>query len=170
MKRHPVLIPLSHEHRQALFAAQIIKYGISRYKGAPTTTQEKLAYIQSFHQEQLGTHFQFEEEVLFPLVRGRDDIIDRLLTELAEEHALIIAHMNTLDQGDDCEQKLDRLGHALEAHIRKEERQFFERLQAVLGDEGLMKLKPHVESYQVMDRMCRTELSRTAPSETPTPN
>lgn len=170
MKCHPVLIPLSHEYRQALFAAQLIKYGVSRYKGAPTTVQGNFDYIQSFYQEQLGMHFQFEEEALFPLVRGRDSVIDRLLIELAEEHASIIAHMHALEQDRDCEQKLDRLGYMLEAHIRKEERQFFERLQAVLGEEGLMTLKPHIESYQAMDRVCRTELSRTVPPDPSTPN
>jgi hypothetical protein len=78
--------------------------------------------------------------------------------------------MHALEQDRDCEQKLDRLGYMLEAHIRKEERQFFERLQAVLGEEGLMTLKPHIESYQAMDRVCRTELSRTVPPDPSTPN
>ncbi len=38
------------------------------------------------------------------------------------------------------EERLDRLGHALEAHIRTEERQLFEAVQDTLSEQSLHDL------------------------------
>lgn len=144
MKRHPGLVPLSHEHRQVLFIAQVIRRGAARYRGAPATTAEKLTYACQSLTVLALPHMQREEDILFPAVRGKDDGVDALIAALITEHRRLAADIAALhDDGVDAatlDERLDALGRLLEAHVRREERALFQRLQAVLTDEALQEL------------------------------
>lgn len=144
MKRHPGLVPLSHEHRQVLFIAQVIRRGAVRYRGAPNTTAEKMTYARQSLTALALPHMQREEDILFPAVRGRDDVVDALIAVLIPEHRRITADIATLhDDGVDAatlEERLNALGILIETHVRREERALFQRLQGVLTDEALREL------------------------------
>jgi hypothetical protein len=140
VKRHPALIPLSHDHRQGLFLAQILRPGLPRYPGMPATPPAKRAYALTLASELLEPHMHAEETLLEPLVAGRDAEIDALLAHLRAEHGTLREHMHALPHvaAAELEAALHTLGQALEAHIRTEERQLFQRIQA-LGDDALME-------------------------------
>lgn len=66
MKRHLGLVPISHEHRQILFVAQVLKHGVPRFREAPATTSAKLVYAREQRDVLLLPHQQREEALLFP--------------------------------------------------------------------------------------------------------
>ena len=147
MKRHPTLIPLSHEHRRILFFCQMIKRAPTSFKDAPVTTPDKLLYARGFVPD-LYTHFDMEERVLAPTVRGIDAELDQLLDEVLAEHAMIrerIDDLHTLAQETQQAAALDHLGHMIEAHVRKEERALFQQLQAVVREEVLADLQMRLQ-------------------------
>lgn len=142
MKRHPGLVPISHEHRQILFVAQVLKRGIPRFREAPATTSAKLTYAREQRDVLLLPHQQREEALLFPCAHaaGLTEVVETLLAE----HRAITVRFAALDgldpDGTETEAQLDALGHLLEAHVRAEERGLFPRLQAMLSDETLVDL------------------------------
>lgn len=154
MKRHPALIPLSHDHRAALFTAQLIRRGVARYRDAPATAEAKLTCALEFYQAQWREHARFEETILFPALAGIDGEIDRLLGELAAEHSQIAASFAALAKARNLDAQLDGLSHLLETHIRKEERQLFERVQAILAADSLTKLGAQVAAYRAANPAC----------------
>jgi iron-sulfur cluster repair protein YtfE (RIC family) len=139
VKRHPALIPLSHDHRQGLFLAQILRPGPPRYPGMPATPLTKQTYALSLSSELLEPHMHAEETLLEPLIVGRDAEIDALLARLRAEHVSLREQIQALPHvaAAELEAALHEFGQALEAHIRTEERQLFQRIQA-LDDEELM--------------------------------
>ncbi len=141
MKRHPGLVPLSHDHRQILFTAQLLKYGVTRYKDAPTSVPEKLAYARQAATTQILPHIEREELLLFPAITTYDSEVDALIGTLQAEHRRIAALCTVLadEQHDPAliEAQLDELGILLETHVRTEERHLFQRLQQVLPDQAI---------------------------------
>ncbi len=147
MKRHESLVPLSRDHRSGLILAQLIKKDGKSYKGKPTTVSGKVEYATRFYREQLVPHFTLEEEVLFPAVRGTDETVDRHIADLLGEHREIKTLVASLKNKTDREGKLDTLGRLLEAHIRKEEQNLFERIQEVMSEDKLQELKDAIVSH-----------------------
>ncbi|NOK59499.1 MAG: hemerythrin domain-containing protein [Chloroflexi bacterium AL-W] len=146
MKRHPSLVPLSREHQRGLFLAQALKRGIPRFKDLPTTVDGKREYALSVYKALLQHHFHVEEIILFPAIRGRNIEIDTLINELLQEHQQMHTLFQTLHNTSDLETLLHELGLLLESHIRKEERQLFERVQVVIDKEQLHALGLKLES------------------------
>lgn len=146
MKRHPALVPLSHDHRQLLFLAQSIKYGPARYRDAPNSVAEKYAFLQAHVEALLIPHFTLEETVLAPFVCSHAPALTPLIHRLAPQHAGLSAAIQALDTTDDRAAPLDTLGHQLEAHIRYEERQLFQQLQAALTDDVLHGLGAQIRA------------------------
>lgn len=144
MKRHPGLVPLSHEHRQILFIAQVIRRGVARYHGAPATTAGKLEYARQALTAVVLPHLQREEAILFPAIKRRDDEVDALIMVLISEHRTLAVKVAELDEDEVdaamLEERLDALGTLLETHVRHEERRLFQRLQAVLADDTLQEI------------------------------
>jgi iron-sulfur cluster repair protein YtfE (RIC family) len=147
MKRHSGLVPLSHDHRQILFTAQLLKRGVTRYKGAPASVPEKLAYARQAITSQILPHIEREEQLLFPTVVGCDSEVDALIITLQAEHRRIAALCAVIadDQPDPAliEARLDELGVLLETHVRTEERRLFQRLQQVLPDATIIAIGEH---------------------------
>lgn len=147
MKRHSSLIPLSHDHQQGLFLSQVIKRGRkTQPQGIPKDLTQKLQFTKGYFDRILFPHFTLEEEVLIPAVRGIRDDIDKLIEEITAEHEQMKNHVNDLLKADDPEEKLDELGYLLESHIRKEERELFEKIQEVLSEESLLDLGQKLEA------------------------
>jgi iron-sulfur cluster repair protein YtfE (RIC family) len=135
MQRHTTLVPLSQEHQRLLFVCRYLKKDAAPYEGFPLETDAKLAYIVKVFQEVMVPHIQ-KEEYLFELCQGKDAEIDVLLSELHQEHSSISRMYSALTVTDekDMIDALDLLARSLEEHIRKEERVFFEKVQAELPD------------------------------------
>lgn len=141
MKRHPSLIPLSRFHRSVLFLALICKKNAPPVKGYPTDLEGKCEYAISFYNGPLQKHIQTEEDLLFPAVGGKSPELDQLIAELIEEHKQLGQLINNLKNTSDLEEALDALGQLLEKHVRKEERQFFQLIQASLTASELANIQ-----------------------------
>jgi len=135
MQRHSTLVPLSQEHQRLLFVCRYLKKDAAPYEGFPLETDAKLAYIVKVFQEVMVPHIQ-KEEYLFELCLGKKPEIDGLLTELYQEHSAISRMYSalTVTEEKDMIDAMDLLARSLEDHIRKEERVFFEKVQAELPD------------------------------------
>lgn len=145
MRRHQNLIGLSHDHHHGLRLAQLIKKDAPVYKDLPNDAEGKINYTIKAWEEELKYHFKNEEEILFPAVENRDDKIDELIDELLVEHKEIDYKINQLKTSDEKEEILNDLGYILEQHIRKEERDLFDRIQEVFGEDELNKLIDKIE-------------------------
>lgn len=148
MKRHPSLIPISRQHHEGLITARLLRDDAPPYKGLPTDAEGKKEYYLEFYLKHLQPHLQLEERVLFPFVRGRHPELDSLLGELEQEHQQVQEQTGELRFADNLPDKLNRLGRLLEDHIRKEERDFFEKIQEELPEEELQELQRQVELAQ----------------------
>lgn len=137
MKRHPSLYPLSHDHHQGLILAQQLKKGVPQYKGMPSTLQEKKDYTIQFYNNELKNHFAEEEEILFPAVKSKNVVVDKLIAEVISEHRKMETLIRDLEKTDQLENVLNELGHLLEKHIRKEERELFMEIEKVLSEDEL---------------------------------
>lgn len=129
MKRHNNLIPLSHDHHHGLVLANLIKLNAPAYKGLPNELSGKIEYTKNFFNMELVRHFKEEEEILYPLVKGKSKEIDILFREIFVEHLQIKKLVEQLDSSPEPDIVLDKLGRLLENHIRKEERELFEMIQ-----------------------------------------
>lgn len=114
-----------------MFVCRYLKSDAAAYEGFPNDTASKLAYVVQIFQEVMVPHIR-KEDYLFELCRGHHADIDALLDELLAEHRVISGMYGALAGHTDLVQAMDELAHSLEAHIRKEERVLFERLQEVL--------------------------------------
>ncbi|TWF32518.1 hemerythrin HHE cation binding domain-containing protein [Chitinophaga polysaccharea] len=131
MQRHSSLLPLSHEHKRLLFVCRYLKKDAAPYEGFPLETQARFEYIVKVFQELMVPHIQ-KEEYLFEKCVGKNLAIDAMIKELQEEHLVISRMYSTLTDSTDLDTAMDALARSLEAHIRKEEREFFELLQREL--------------------------------------
>jgi len=141
LKRHNALHILSHDHHQGLILAQLIKKDSPHYKKLPHTTEGKKDFTIRFYNYELIKHFEDEEKILFSFVKGKDNDIDKLIEEIITEHKKIRQLINQLEPGEDVENTMDELGHILESHIRKEERNLFGKIQEVLSEDQLAALE-----------------------------
>jgi len=85
----------------------------------------------------LVKHFQDEEEILFPAVKNKNDELDRKIAEIISEHRKMESLIKVLEKTDQLENVLEELGHLLEKHIRKEERELFMDIEKVLSENEL---------------------------------
>jgi iron-sulfur cluster repair protein YtfE (RIC family) len=141
LKRDKALHILSHDHHQGLILSQIIKKGSPKYRNLPETTEGKKDYTIRFYNDELIKHFEDEEKILFPIVKGKDDEIDNLFEEIINEHKQIKKLITKLQSDDDVENTMNELGYLLESHIRKEERNLFGRIQENLSEDELAALE-----------------------------
>jgi hemerythrin-like domain-containing protein len=139
MKRHSSLVPLSRDHHGALMLAQLIKKDAPAYTGLPTTTEGKAKYALEFYEAHLVKHFAQEEQMLRSVTRTHPSL-ELPSAEIFSEHKQLhelFALMNTVP---DKEAVLNQAGHALEAHIRKEERILFPLVEKNCSEEELQQL------------------------------
>lgn len=133
MHRHTNLIPLSHEHKSLLFVCRYLKKNAAPYEGYPLDEQSKLAYMVKIFQEIMVPHIQ-KEDHLFEQCRGHHAEIDTLLDELIEEHHIISRMYSALVDHPNLVEAMDAIAVSLEAHIRKEERIVFGKLEEMLPE------------------------------------
>jgi iron-sulfur cluster repair protein YtfE (RIC family) len=136
MLRDKSLIPLSHQHQRALAlcvridrASPIDESGLGAWQ----------AEIGQIFQNEIGIHFAAEEHVVFPAARAFAELTP-LVDELCADHAWLREHFAVTTGERAPASDLNLLAQRLSAHIRKEERQLFQRMQELMDPDALAVL------------------------------
>jgi hemerythrin-like domain-containing protein len=133
MLRDKNLVPLSHQHQHALALCVRLDRAI---QSGQVDGEAWQAEIQQAFEQEIRFHFSAEEKEVFPAA-ARFAELQPLVEELRREHtALRETFVRAEARGLDVP-GLQRFVENLAGHIRKEERQLFERLQALMGAEEL---------------------------------
>jgi iron-sulfur cluster repair protein YtfE (RIC family) len=136
MLRDKNLIPLSHQHQRAL----TLCVRIDRAAPIPDADLEAWqAEISELFQTEIGIHFTAEERVLFPAACGFEELVP-LIEELLADHGVLRAQCVSARERHMTASDLPVFAHRLSIHIRKEERQLFERMQKLMTAEQLDRL------------------------------
>lgn len=155
IQRHEALRPLSRDHHLALQLARGVQANASAHLRAelPTARRELVAHVQRVFAEELAAHFDVEDRVLAPAVAGKAPDLDRVRNEIEAEHAELGALAARLSDPalDDAaiDAALDRFGRMLEGHVRREEREYYQRIQEVLDDASMHELGMALDRHLV---------------------
>lgn len=128
---------ISHDHFHALMLAQIISDNASDFPGLPKTLKEKIDYTIKFYNLELAHHFYIEENILFPEIKGINHEIDELIDDMALEHKIISDLIEHLPNNNQAEKNLTDIARILEAHVEKEERNLFVKIQKSVDEDRL---------------------------------
>jgi hemerythrin-like domain-containing protein len=141
MLRDRNLIPLSHQHQRALALCVRID------RAAPIGNADLAAWqaeIAQHFQTEIRVHFAAEENVLFPAARKFPALIP-LVEELLLDHFMLRESFAKAEAHAMSTTDLSAFAQQMSAHIRKEERQLFERLQELMTQEELGRLGHDLE-------------------------
>ncbi len=141
MLRDKNLIPLSHQHQHALALCVRIDRASPIADVDVSPWQDEIA--QQFQLE-IAIHFAAEEDVLFPVARGFEELVP-LVNQLLADHADLRAKFSVATSGKMSGSDLQALAQGLSLHIRKEERQLFERLQQLLSAAQMSEMGTRLE-------------------------
>jgi len=143
-KRHPSLIPLSHDHHHGLVLAFRLREGLPRNRKPSDSPHEQAEATVHFFHDNLVAHFQAEEEVLFPAIHICTPEATPQLDTLIAEHAVMrsmvarLAHITPEDSS--LSGRLKSFGDVLERHIRSEERELFPLYEANISEAEATRL------------------------------
>lgn len=126
MQRHQNLIPLSHQHHDALALCVMVERALQD-DDSPENIARQAGKVMHFSATEGENHFELEENVLFPLIE-RTLGGHPLLQILRDEHAELRAMANQLADQPRRE-TLGAFTQLLRSHVRKEERELFEEIQ-----------------------------------------
>ncbi len=146
MLRDRNLIPLSRQHQHALALCVRLERGLN--SGAPTAQQLAAwqAEIEQIFRDEIRSHFEAEEKLLFPAARRQADL-RILVDELLAEHVRLRALTQQAAARSLEAEGLQRFAETLSAHIRKEERQLFESCQAQVPAAEMERLGAAMDDY-----------------------
>ncbi|MFZ0955567.1 MAG: hemerythrin domain-containing protein [Candidatus Sulfotelmatobacter sp.] len=149
MLRDKSLIPLSRQHQHALALCVRVE------RASPIAEADLPAWraeIALQFEQEIRIHFAAEELMVFPAARGFAELIS-LVEELVAEHARLREWFSRAESLSSAE--LGLFVRALSEHIRKEERQLFERMQGLMSREGLAALGARLEdAHKDAGRAC----------------
>ncbi|HSB12779.1 MAG TPA: hemerythrin domain-containing protein [Blastocatellia bacterium] len=141
-RRHDSVIPLSREHQYALLLCLRIHRGLVEHGADINWLQVKAGHAVRFFESELVTHFQAEEEFLFPAMLELSDaagIVAELLAEHEEMRRLVDQLRKT--ELTSLAHTLKEFADTLEAHIRKEERELFPIYEQQASPEVLLRVE-----------------------------
>ena len=167
MKRHPSLIPLSHDHHDTLVVAQGLIRGrpTAPRSDWPTDRRAQADRLAAFFESALRPHFAAEEAEVFPLAeRLLPDHAD-LVKALRKDHDDLRAEILALPARSDPDLavRLPALGARLEAHVRSEERMLFEAVQKAASPAELKRLGARLTQERRRTVACMTPEPDAAP-------
>lgn len=152
MKRHPALIPFSHDHHDGLVIAQRLLQGGSKAPRSnwPSGSQAQRDRVVEFESSYLRHHLGAEEALLFPLARrflGPEGA--RLVDELVREHEALRNGVRQFKDSrpPDLVSQMKDWAQLLHDHIRKEERFLFQAMQQQVPEAQLAALPASLEDY-----------------------
>ena len=141
MLRDKNLIPLSRQHQHVLALCVRID------RASPIGDADLAAWqaeVAQLFQSEIRFHFAAEELVLFPAARKFPELIP-LVEELLSDHAALRESFARAETRAMSATELCAFGQRMSAHIRKEERQLFERMQELMSREELALLGRKLE-------------------------
>jgi iron-sulfur cluster repair protein YtfE (RIC family) len=141
MLRDKSLIPLSRQHQRALALCVRID------RASPIPDADLPAWqaeAAQLFQTEITIHFSAEEQVVFPAARKFQELIS-LVEDLICDHSALRASFAQAEAGNMNAAELSTFAHRMSAHIRKEERQLFERMQQLMTQEELARLGANLE-------------------------
>lgn len=136
MLRDKNLIPLSHQHQRALALCVRID------RAQPISVRNLSSWqmeIEHYFEQEIEIHFSVEESVLFPVVRQYPEL-SVLVDELISDHAVLRESFLQVKERSMSATDLPVFAKRLSDHIRKEERQLFERMQQLMTAKELLDL------------------------------
>lgn len=139
-RRHHTLIPLSREHHDGLLLAWRLRTGDLSSREPSLKARHAAAFFES----RLVAHFDAEERVLFPAVRGALGENASLLDELIAEHRTMATQASKLRGG--ATNQVAPFCDLLERHIRTEERRLFPLIEEHVAAEALVALETEIEN------------------------
>lgn len=128
MLRDKSLVPLSRQHQHALALCVRIERAMPIDDAKLADWQAEIA--QQFEAE-IKVHFAAEEQIVFPAVRAFGDL-NPLVEDLLADHQWLRACFAKAEARQSSQEELLAFARRLSKHIRKEERQLFERLQELM--------------------------------------
>jgi hemerythrin-like domain-containing protein len=137
MKRSAALTPLSRDHHAALQAALRLSRATTEDLG------EAVARFTDFFEDHGSKHFEIEEQILLPALDCDDQLLamgDRMCAE--HEQIRDAAERLTAESPptDEALRLANQLGRLMNDHVRFEERELFELMEARLDPEALAEL------------------------------
>src|ERR1035438_1326825 len=145
MLRDSCLIPLSHQHHNALARCVMTRRSLAADSTHANAAKLARRAIGRYEVE-LANHFEIEEQVLFPAC-GPMPLIALLLAEHRAMEGLI-AQLRTLPEGA----LLEQFCALLSGHIRREENELFEQIQRTVPREVLDRAGSEIDRRVV--RVC----------------
>jgi hemerythrin-like domain-containing protein len=142
MLRDKNLIPLSHQHQHAL--ALCVRLDRAIQSGEVDADAWQVEIQQIFEQE-VAAHFEAEEREIFPAA-ARISEVRTLVEELLAEHRRLRDFFASAAKRQLAPSDLKIFADTLSAHIRKEERRLFERMQDKLNPEELAAIGEALET------------------------
>jgi iron-sulfur cluster repair protein YtfE (RIC family) len=150
MLRDKSLIPLSHQHQQAL--ALCVR--IDRAQPIPATDLPAWqSEIEQHFEHEIKIHFSAEENILFPTARRFLELVP-LVEELIADHIALRESFSQAEARRMPAETLPAFAKQLSAHIRKEERQLFEQLQKLMTTAELTTLGAKLEEALKSSQSC----------------
>ena len=164
MLRDKNLIPLSHQHQRALALCVRIE------RASPIPEHDLEVWQDEISQHcraEIALHFAAEEMVVFPRARGFEEL-HALVDELSADHALLRGTCERAERRSLSSADLLNFSRQLSTHIRKEERQLFERLQELLSSNELAHIGEGLtDALKTLSQACviPTEQTKLRPTK-----
>ena len=130
LERHALLRPMSREHHDGLLLCWYIRKELTAGTDPAGVKQRCARYFR----EQLLPHFAVEEEAIFPILGADDPLVKVALAQHRRLTRLFLAD-------DDAPSELSGIEEELDSHIRFEERELFQRVQAVATEQQLERVE-----------------------------
>jgi hemerythrin-like domain-containing protein len=143
MQRDQALIPLSQQHHDALALCVYIERAA---KSGHLDLAHWNREVSAAWEREIRWHFQSEEELLFPAAQKVQGL-RALVAELLAEHGEMRASFARSGQNALTADELLRFRQLLHDHVRKEERQLFEQMQAALPASELSALGKALDDF-----------------------
>ena len=160
-RRHDALVPLSHDHQQALALAFRLHHPAPPGPVTPTTpastAASRRAETLAFFRDHLVRHFAIEEDVLFPVLLScyAPGTAERALIEdLCTEHRRMSEARDAIASAiaeDDLGRALTEFADLLERHVRREERDLFAKFPGPLAQPAIAELHREIHERRPPD-------------------
>jgi hemerythrin-like domain-containing protein len=160
-RRHAALVPLSHDHQQALALAFRLHHpappGPVTATTPASTPESRRAETLTFFRDHLVRHFEIEEEVLFPVISaayGPGTREGALIDTLYLEHRRLSETRDAIEDAPSEEalcRSLTEFADLLELHVRREERELFAHFPGSLDAEAVADLQRDIHARRPPD-------------------
>lgn len=162
MLRDPSLIPLSRQHQHALALCVRID------RASPASEADLTAWraeIALHFQTEIRIHFAAEEHVVFPEARKFPELTP-LVEDLLLDHFLLREDFGKAEAHQMSTTDLCAFAQRMSVHIRKEERQLFERMQELMNKEQLAMMGHSLEeALKEATQACAVPTNTTPPEK-----